>query len=127
MYRLQGDGLVEITPQTQARRLPSSSKDGFGLAESASVGFVDAQQDPAVGPGQFATQCVTNRVTQKECPHVAEVRLVETLGELHRETLSKPFQKPFAIVGRSLSRSGSFLRPRACDIARRLSSPMQGY
>jgi hypothetical protein len=56
-----------------------------------------------MGPGQFATQCVTNRVAQEECSHVSEVRLVEALSEFDRETLSKPFQNSFAIAGPSSS------------------------
>jgi hypothetical protein len=57
-----------------------------------------------MGPGQFVTQCVTNRVTQEERPHVAKVGLVEPFAELRLEAFGEPFQDPLAIVGPFLPR-----------------------
>ena len=78
--------------------------DRLGLVERPGVGIIDAEQEPVMGPGQFVTQCVTNRVGQEERPHVAEVGLVETLAELRLETLGEPFQDPLAVAGPSLPR-----------------------
>ena len=62
-----------------------------------------------MGPGQFATQCVTNRVGHEERPHVAEVGRVVALAELGLETLGEPFQDSLAVARPSASR---LARPR---------------
>ena len=51
-----------------------------------------------MGPGQFVTQCVTNRVGQKKQPHVAEVRRVVAFAKLRRETLRKTLQDSLPVV-----------------------------
>ena len=56
-----------------------------------------------MGPGQFATQCVTNRVGQEERPHIAEVGRVVALAELRLETLGEPLQDPLPVTGPLLS------------------------
>jgi hypothetical protein len=57
-----------------------------------------------MGPGQFATQCVTNWVGHEERPHVAEVGLVEALAELRLKTPGESFQNPHAVAGPLFSR-----------------------
>ena len=52
-----------------------------------------------MGPGQFATQCVTNRVSHEERPHITEVGRVVTLSELGLEALGESFQDPLAVAG----------------------------
>jgi hypothetical protein len=78
--------------------------DGLGLVEGPRVGTVDAEQEAIMGPGQFVTQCVTNRVDQEECTHVAKVGLVEALAELRLQASSEPFQDPLAVTGPLLPR-----------------------
>ena len=78
--------------------------DRLGLVEGPGVGIVDAEQEAVMGPGQFATQCVTNLVGQEERPHVAEVGPVVALAELRREAFGEPVQNPLAVVGPSLAR-----------------------
>jgi hypothetical protein len=86
-----------------------------------------------MGPGQFATQCVTNRVGHEERGHVAEVGRVVALAELRLETLGESFQDSLAVAGPRLPRlfvfdDGATDIPVGVDHDRvdRLPSPLPG-
>lgn len=77
--------------------------DRLGLVERPGGGIIDAEQEPVMGPGQFATQCVTNRVGHEKRPHIAEVGRVIALAELGLEPLGEPLQDPLSVTGPLLS------------------------
>lgn len=57
------------------------------LVPGARLGVGDARESTIMGPGQFATQCVTFRKRKVKLPHVLEIRLGKPTPIVFGETL----------------------------------------
>ena len=73
--------------------------DGLGFVEGPCLGLFHPKEEAVVGPGQFWTQCVQNRVGEIEGPHLGQSWTVETLAKFGLKATGKLRNEGLAVLG----------------------------